>query len=829
MKDVLICPYCHSSNVVWKKKARQYECVDCEERFEKLNEEAIIPQTIFLSYAHKSIKKEDYDISEELVLLIKNELEKDGHKVWIDREGIQGSDNWKEQITSAILAHNHFISFLSPRSVRYPGVCLNEISIALGSDRIMHTLLLDTEDRVKPPLTVTHIQWHDFHEWMAIYNQSKTEGNSEQLEKWLASKISILKDAITDVNKSIADGELKKIRDLLNPTTFEAIIIKKSENFVGRKWLFDEYKDWGNNANPRIFWIKGGPGIGKSAISATLIHQKLSNIIGVFFCNYQSQKLSENSAKEAVKTIAYQIASRLPDYRKKLLYQTAIDKEKLSVMTADDMFSALICEPLNKSGKIEEMERMVIIIDGLDEAGNNNGDNQLADLLVKHIPSLPEWIGVFITSRPEPYLEQKFTTAKVVEIKTDSKENNNDIKFYINTRLSDSIKGDKRKKIISKIIEKSDGVFLYLKLVEQDHYLDWSKPDLLPDKLDGYFSEIFHRYFKDDNQYSKKQEPFFRLLAGAPAALPEKMIMEILAFSKREFQLFIIEPVGSLLIRKNGTVELFHKSLLDWLLDGRRSGKYVVEDTGTKEIGAFLWRLFKESGYNFFYDGRFSKQLFQWLPNIIDATVIDISIDELLEKYLVQLKQNNDKETGENLGIAGTFILIRKNIFFVRTLFKLALVNDNKWTPDKLLTKYEQETKVMQLHIYGILLLLCRIESIWPAKLNEISINKSSICATQPYYSFLEKGLPEIYSLDNPQSVLDLMEQGILAAHDDGRITVINNLLRNYIAILKNDFSKETDMINKRVDFLSKQMVLQGDWDDWSDKVQSIKKKIIEE
>lgn len=824
MKDILICPQCQSSSVIWKKKARQYECIDCEERFDKSITNKIVAQTIFLSYAHKSLKAEDYDISEELVLLIKKELEKDGHKVWIDTEEIRGSDNWREQITSAILTHKHFISFLSPRSVRDPGVCLNEISIAIGSDRIMHTLLLDTEDKVQPPLTVTHVQWHDFQDWIYIYNESKIDGNSKKFEKWLWNKISALKDAITNVNKAIAEGEIKKTRSLLNPTTFESVIIKKSEGFVGREWLFDSYKEWVCNLNSRIFWIKGGPGIGKSAISAALIHQKLSNIIGIFFCNYQSKKLSEISAKEAVKTIAFQIASRLPDYRKKLLYQSTIDEERLGVMTADDMFSTLICEPLNKTSKIEEMERMVIIIDGLDEAGNNNGSNQLADLLIKHIPYLPEWIGVFITSRPEPYLEQKLTTAKVIEINTNAKDNTNDLEVYLNAKLSDSVKGDQRKKTISRIIKKSGGLFLYLKLVEHDHSMNWESPELLPNKLDGYFSETFRRYFNDDKQYSEKQEPFLRLVAGSPSALPEKMVTEILNLSKREFQLFIIEPIGSLLIRKNGTIELFHKSLLDWLLDGKKSGKYVVEDTGSKDIAKFLWNLFEGSGYNFFYDERFSNQLFQWLPEIIDTTILDISINELLDKYLSQLKHISESRTG--IGIAGTFIAVRKNIYFLKALLKLALVNDNKWTPDKILLEYDREPREMQLHIFGILNLLCHLKNVWPSKLNEISIDKSNKCASNPYYSFLEEDLPQIYYSDNVKSALDAIEKGILAAHYDLRVTAINNLLRDYIAILKADYNTDTDMISKRVDFLSMKMEQQGDWDDWAEKVLTIKKMI---
>ena len=127
-----------------------------------------VPQTIFLSYAHKSERVEDFDVSEELVLLIQGELEREGHTVWIDKEGIRAGSQWRERITAAILEHAHFLSFLSVRSVRDPGVCLNEIAIALGGHKHIQTVLAEEEGRVVPPLTISHLQWHDFQNWRDI-------------------------------------------------------------------------------------------------------------------------------------------------------------------------------------------------------------------------------------------------------------------------------------------------------------------------------------------------------------------------------------------------------------------------------------------------------------------------------------------------------------------------------------------------------------------------------------------------------------------------------------------------------------------------------------
>lgn len=45
-------------------------------------------------------------------------VQRDGHTVWIDKDGIRAGSQWRECITSAILEHAHFLSFLS---VRDPG------------------------------------------------------------------------------------------------------------------------------------------------------------------------------------------------------------------------------------------------------------------------------------------------------------------------------------------------------------------------------------------------------------------------------------------------------------------------------------------------------------------------------------------------------------------------------------------------------------------------------------------------------------------------------------------------------------------------------------
>jgi hypothetical protein len=88
------------------------------------------PLRISLSYGH--------DANEELVRRIYADLEKRIHDVWFDKnpekeEGISPGDDWRRAITDGILQSNRILSFLSKNSTRDPGVCLDEITIAIGA------------------------------------------------------------------------------------------------------------------------------------------------------------------------------------------------------------------------------------------------------------------------------------------------------------------------------------------------------------------------------------------------------------------------------------------------------------------------------------------------------------------------------------------------------------------------------------------------------------------------------------------------------------------------------------------------------------------------
>lgn len=584
---MLPCPSCGEPAPFSKRRSRHY-CDECELAFDA-PARAIEPQTIFLSYAHRSERDEDFDVSEDLVLLVKEDLERDGHAVWIDKQGIRSGSQWRERITSAILAHGHFLSFLSRRAVREPGVCLNEIAIAVGSARHIQTVLAQPEASVAPPLTISHLQWHDFQHWREIRDGTRQGDHGEDWPTWFAQRMNNIREVLADAQSARVSGDLQQLRDVLDPRTFEARIVDKTEGFHGRAWLFDASQEWLGSSSSRMFWLKASPGVGKSAFAASLAHRASSAVVGFFMCDFQGRKDPEESAREAIRTLAFQMASRLPDYRVKLLHQQRVDTQKIESKTADELFEFLITEPLNRAGKIPESTRLCLVIDGLDEAGRNSGGNALADLLVKHADRLPHWLGILVTSRPEPYLEQVLKPLAGVSFDGQSEQNRQDLAQWIQQQLPQSWQEGQRQRVTEAVLDKCGGTFLYLDLVAKDPALSLSRPEELPEKLDGFFKQTFLRYFPDPVAYGASTEPLLRLLAVAPGPLPAGMAQQILGWNARHMALNVTEPMGSLLqTRADGWV-FFHASLADWLADPARSGTHCLAQSGGAQLGDFVW------------------------------------------------------------------------------------------------------------------------------------------------------------------------------------------------------------------------------------------------
>jgi Cdc6-like AAA superfamily ATPase len=542
------------------------------------------PLRIFLSYGH--------DANEALVRRIYSDLKERKHDVWFDQTEIKFGDDWRRAITEGITDSQKVVSFLSKHSTRIPGVCLDEIGIALGVKKgNIQTILVESEREVKPPPGVGRIQWLDMHDWKnghgVVNADPPQEGKRPALatgdaawEAWYQTKLAeIIRVVESDESRHFA-GEIEQLETYLKPATSDSRtydLLKKG--FTGRKWLFEAIEQWrvGDRAS-RVFWLTGAPGFGKSAIAAQLaVHGR--EVIAVEFCNWQ-QPDHKNPA-QIIRTLAFQIATCLPDYRTFLLRLPQISELDSNPKNESDLFDYLLAEPLRHAidgGR----ERLLIVIDALDEA-SEAGNNALVNMLAAKASLLPGWIGLVVTSRPESNVTAPLQGYKPHPFEASSEENLADLREYLRRELATPVQNrPDADRLVEQILEKSEGVFLYIERFCDDvqhHHLSLDRPEQFPQGLGGIFFQWFQRQFPNEEQYERTIEPMLGAILAAREPLPVEILQKLLGWRETELRKWL-RKLGSIFSVTtevgHEVIKPYHKSLADWLTDDANTGVYFV-------------------------------------------------------------------------------------------------------------------------------------------------------------------------------------------------------------------------------------------------------------
>lgn len=539
---------------------------------------------IFLSYGH--------DSNEELVRLIKADLEKRGHDIWFDKSEIKGGHDWRRSITDGILDSNRVLSFLSKYSTRDPGVCLDEIAIAIGAKGgNIQTILVESEQEVKPPPSISHIQWLDMHDWKEQRDASEAAWTQWYQEK-LAEIVAVLE---SDESRRFA-GEIETLSDYLKPISSDSRIFQLlKKGLVGRAWLVEAIEQWRNGDRAsRLFWIMGAPGVGKSAFAAHLAHYGRDKVIAVQFCEYD--KPDHRNAHRIVRTLAFQIATRLPDYRKLLL--TLPEITELDRKNPSELFDYLLADPLRHAidgGR----ERCLIVIDALDEA-SGEGRNELVEMLARNVPRLPDWIGIVVTSRPENDVIAPLQGLNPVVLDAATESNRADIRDYLRRELASPLRNrPDADRLVEQILEKSEGVFLYVESFCDDverRYLSLDRPAAFPQGLGGIFFQYFQRQFPELEKFRKGVRPALRAILAAREPLPVEILQRLFNWQDEELRDFA-RSLGSLFpVATEGGHEVikpYHKSLADWLGNETKSGRYFASvSEGNRILANHCWHAY---------------------------------------------------------------------------------------------------------------------------------------------------------------------------------------------------------------------------------------------
>lgn len=623
------CPFCSSEDIYYSKKRQIYVCEDCDKMFsekqtitdENQNEKNSL--NLFFSYGH--------DKNRFLVERIKKDLEKRGHHVWIDTSEIKAGDYWRNDILQGILNASSVVAFLSEYSTRNPGVCLDELKIAVcvkGAE--VKTVLLEPEDKARPPATISDIQWLDMSDW------SKAENSWDiDFEKWYGEKLNELCNVLESKESMDLNGEINSLKNRLNPfLNSDKEYCLLSKNYCGRKWLEEAIEKWISVGNTKALILYGSPGSGKSSFCANYSHYNI-RVLGCFFCEW-NREYSINPSR-LISTMAFRLAAKLPDYRSLLLRQLAADVS-LDKMNAEMLFDYLLITPI--SNLVDgQRETGIIIVDGLDEA-EKNGENLLAEVFSKYVENLPRWIRFVFTSRPERNVRKYFQFCDSLNIITDMPVEYDDIKSYIVYSLKEELNLITNKlEIINKVSELCDGIFLYAELLVSDiknGNIKLSEVSAFPKGLNAFYQLSIRRKFPTQESFLQIRELLEFL--SISNTIPEKLISGACGYNSYAL-IYRLDKLGAWVNRYNEKkytlLSFSHKSLKDWFTNSELSGElYIDYKLGALKLARYCRELIRKEFRN--CNTVFDKYMQEYIKNHIGAYYIESEQYNELETFLIE-------------------------------------------------------------------------------------------------------------------------------------------------------------------------------------------------
>ncbi|KOP27920.1 transcriptional regulator [Hapalosiphon sp. MRB220] len=341
------------------------------------------------------------------------------------------------------------------------------------------------------------------------------------------------------------------------PVEFESYIKEKIRLFRGRKFVFDAFEDFLKKYPKGYFTIIGDAGMGKSAIAAKYVYDNKA------ICYFNVLQDGRNR----------------PDLFLNSIRQQLINRYQLENAENDDLSALLV----KVSSKIIDAERLVIVVDALDEVDQEPGAENILFLP----KTLPDKVYFLLTRRRyEPSKKRLYTEGiehKELDLTASQyiKLSRDDIQEYIRFFLKNDPdkdglrqwiqeRGIADENFIERVADKSENNFMYLRYVlpgiARGFYNDLSLKQL-PDGLQDYYQTHWVRMGMNDKTQEMMLITLFILVEiGTP--IPCAMIADIAKQDEYQVQNILnywVEYLKKQSVDDETCYSIYHASFLDFL------------------------------------------------------------------------------------------------------------------------------------------------------------------------------------------------------------------------------------------------------------------------
>jgi hypothetical protein len=346
-------------------------------------------------------------------------------------------------------------------------------------------------------------------------------------------------------------------------------------------WIVNnpEFRQWRNNQQHRLLWIKGDPGKGKTMLLCGIINEirkslPKSDLLSYFFCQATDSRI--NNATAVLRGLTYMLVNQQPSLLSHVLkkYDQAgkfLFEDANAWVALSEILTNILQDP--------NLQSTYLVVDALDEC--TDGLSALLDFVVQ-TSSTSSRIKWLVSGRNWPQIEERLELAES-RVRLSLELNAESVSAAVNIFIEHKVHQLAQEKkyddkiqdaVLQHLFSNANGTFLWVALVCQNlksipRARIRTRLTSFPPGLDSFYERMMAQICKSDDSELCQQILATIATVYAPITLTEvASLVGLLEDTSDDIDSLyeIISLCGSFLTIREGTIYFVHQSAKDYLL-----------------------------------------------------------------------------------------------------------------------------------------------------------------------------------------------------------------------------------------------------------------------